>query len=153
MRTSSPPLAAAGRSQARASVRGVRQKAKDNFMTRDWEIIRAILIRLEESETPDSFVRMKDFDGVSDQVVAYNMRLLRDAGCIEAAIRETSTGDNLIGAAVARRLTPKGHDLLDTIRNESVWAQIKEKFRSKGLDMTVDLVIGVGTRVIQSMLA
>jgi predicted transcriptional regulator len=122
-------------------------------MTRDWEIIRAILVRLEESATPNSVVRMKDFDGIEEQSVAYNMRLLQDADCIEANIHETSTGDNLIGAAIARRLTPKGHDLLDSIRNESVWNQIKEKFQSRGLDMSIDMVISVGKRIMESMLA
>jgi len=122
-------------------------------MTRDWEIIRAILIRLEESNTPDAVVDMKHFDGIEEQSVAYNMRLLRDADCIEALIIESTTGDNLIGAAIARRLTPKGHDLLDSIRNESVWSQIKERFQSKGLDMTVDLVISVGRRIMQSMIS
>lgn len=122
-------------------------------MTRDWEIIRAILIRLEESKTPNAVVNMKDFEGIEGQAIAYNMRLLRDADCIEANILETSTGDLKIGAAIARRLTPKGHDLLDSIRNESVWGEIKEKFRSKGLEMTVDLVISVGKRIMESMLA
>lgn len=121
-------------------------------MTRDWEIIRAILIRLEESNTPNSVVNMKDFDSIEEQAVAYNMRLLRDAGCIEANILDTSTGDNLIGAALARKLTSKGHDLLDTIRNESVWAQIKHKFQSRGLDMTIDMVINVGRHIMVSML-
>lgn len=122
-------------------------------MTRDWEIIRAILMRLEESSTPNTVVNMNNFEGMEDQAVAYNMRLLRDADCIEANIRETSTGNNLIGAAIARRLTPKGHDLLDSIRNESVWGQIKDKFQSKGVDMTIDMVISVGKRIMESMLA
>lgn len=126
---------------------------RNRTMTRDWEIIRAILVRLEESTTPNSIVRMKDFDGIEEQSVAYNMRLLRDADCIEANIHETSTGDNLIGAAIARRLTPKGHDLLDSIRNESVWNQIKDKFQSRGLDMSIDMVISVGKRIMESMLA
>ncbi|MEE4377298.1 MAG: DUF2513 domain-containing protein [Candidatus Competibacteraceae bacterium] len=121
-------------------------------MTRDWEIIRAILVRLEESSTPNSIVRMGDFDDLEEQDVAYNMRLLSDAGCIEANILKTSTGDNLIASAIARRLTPKGHDLLDSIRNESVWNQVKDKFQSKGLDMTIDMVISVGKRIVESML-
>jgi hypothetical protein len=122
-------------------------------MTRDWEIIREILVRLEESDTPNSTVNMNDFDNIEEQNVAYNIRLLRDERCIEASILESSTGDNQIAAAIARRLTPKGHDLLDSIRNESVWNQTKDKFKSKGLDMTVDLVISVSKHIMESMLA
>lgn len=76
-------------------------------MTRDWDVIREILIRLEESKTPNATVNMKNFDGYDQQAVAYNMRCLHDAGCIEANILETSTGDNLIGAAIAKKTNPQ----------------------------------------------
>lgn len=57
-----------------------------------------------------------------------------------------------MGLLLQKKLTPKGHDLLDSIRNESVWMQVKERFQSKGLDMTIDLVMTVGKKVIESML-
>jgi DNA-binding PadR family transcriptional regulator len=116
-------------------------------MRKDWVIIRQILLRLEEASTPNTFLRAKDFDAFSEQEVAYNMRLLKEAGYIEAIYQESRTGSNELNAAMARRLTNSGHELLDTIRNDSIWSKIKETFRSKGVEMTFDLVIAVGKKI------
>jgi hypothetical protein len=137
----------------RSGTRKQQLDTKGRKMKRDWEIIRAILVGIESSETPNTNLTMRDFDEYSEQEVAYNMRLLSEANCIDAHFIESKTGDHKIAAAYAKKLTPKGHDLLDAIRNDSVWAKIKEKFESKGLDMTIDLVIGVGKRILDAMLA
>jgi hypothetical protein len=121
-------------------------------MTRNWEIIREILLRLESAKTPNAYVNAANFDGLSEQEVAYNMQLLSDAGCIEAKIMNSSSGDGKINAALAIRLKNAGHDLLDTMRNESVWNRLKEKFASNGMDMTIDLVVSVGKKIIEAML-
>lgn len=122
-------------------------------MTRNWEIIREILLRLESTNTPNANVNANSFDELPEQEVAYNMRLLSEAGYIEARIMSSSSGDGKINAALALRLTNAGHDLLDTIRNESVWNKVKEKFTSNGLDMTFDLVVSVGKKIIEAMLS
>lgn len=49
-------------------------------MTRNWEIIREILLRLESTSTPNAYVNVNSFDGLLKQAVAYNMRLLSEAG-------------------------------------------------------------------------
>jgi len=122
-------------------------------MTRNWEIIRDILLRLESANTPNAYVNAKCFDGLPEQEVAYNMRLLHDAGCIEAKIMNSSSGDGKINAALAIRLKNTGHDLLDTMRNESVWHKVKEKFTSSGIDMTIDLAVSVGKKIVEAMLS
>ena len=122
-------------------------------MTRNWEIIREILLRLESTNTPNAYVNANSFDGLPEQEVAYNMRLLSEAGYIEAKITSSSSGDGKIDVALANRLTNVGHDLLDTMRNESVWNKVKEKFTSNGIDMTFDLVVSVGKKIIEAMLS
>ena len=122
-------------------------------MTRNWEIIRAILLRLESTNTPNTNVNANSFDGLPEHEVAYNMRLLSEAGYIEANIVDSHSGNGNIDVALAHRITNTGHDLLDTIRNESVWKKVKEKFTSNGLDMTFDLVMGVGKKIVEAMLS
>lgn len=122
-------------------------------MTRNWEIIREILLSLEGAVTPNTYLNANSFDGLSEQEVAYNMRLLSEAGYIEAKIMNSSSGDGKINAALATRLTNSGHDLLDTMRNDSVWNKVKEQFTSKGIDMTFDLVVSVGKKVMEAMLS
>ena len=121
-------------------------------MKRDWDIIREILLKLEQAETPNTYLKAKDLTSFPMQEVAYNMRLLFQADCIKAIISESSTGNGEIIAAMATHMTDKGHDLLTTIRNEGVWVKVKNKFVEKGLDMTFDLVIGVGKRVMETLL-
>lgn len=121
-------------------------------MKKDWVIIRQVLLRLEEADTPNTVVRAADFDTFSEQEVAYNIRLLKEAGYIEANYLESRSGNGHINSALARRLTNAGHELLDTIRNDTIWSKIKETFRSKGVDMTFDLVLSVGKRVAEEAL-
>lgn len=112
-------------------------------MVLDWEINRSILLKIEAAPTPNVALKMKDFPEFDAQAVAYSMRYLKEKECIEAEIRSSSAGDNLIAVAIAKRLLPKGHDLLEAIKNDSLWTQIKEKFKAKCLDMSIDLIISV----------
>lgn len=84
-------------------------------MKRDWEIIRQILFRLEEKDKPNSSINMNSFSDLDPQLVGYNMRLLDEAGYIEAKILNCSYGSGEIGMALANTLTNEGHNLLDTI--------------------------------------
>lgn len=121
-------------------------------MVKNWDIIRSILLQLEASETANSALNAHDVKGYQEQEVAYNMRLLSEAGYIKANILESHSGDGHIAAALARRLTNSGHDLLDTIRAESVWSKVKDTFKSKGIDMSFDLVITVGKKIAETLL-
>lgn len=121
-------------------------------MTKDWTIIRAILLRLEAATTPNTVLNAKDLPPFEEQAVAYNIRLLSEAGYIKADIRDSMTGDGRIAIALARRLTNSGHELLDTIRSDTVWRKIQQKFRTSGVEMTFDAVIMVGKKVMESLL-
>ena len=122
-------------------------------MKRDWTIIRAILLELEEAATPNTVVNANNLAPFDEQEVAYNMRLLSEAGFISANILESKAGDGRIIAALARRLTNSGHELLDTIRSDTVWGKIHDKFKSSGVDMTFDLVIMAGKRIMENLLS
>ena len=121
-------------------------------MKKNWEVIREILIRLESSPTPNTALNAKSFPGYSEQEVAYHMRLLNDAGYVKANILESRSGDGHIAAALARQLTNSGHDLLDTIRNDTVWSKVKDKFATSGVEMTFDLIILTGKKIMESIL-
>ncbi|SEM10377.1 Hypothetical protein SAMN05518845_11684 [Variovorax sp. YR750] len=122
-------------------------------MIKNWSIIRAILLRLEAASTANTALNAHQLPEYPEQEVAYNMRLLSEAGYIKADILESKSGDGRIAAAIARGLTNSGHDLLDTIRNDTVWAKIQETFKAKSIDMTFDLVITVGKRIMESLLS
>jgi len=39
-----------------------------------------------------------------------------------------------------RTITWKGHELLDSVRRDTVWVKIKQAAMDRGLDMTFDLI-------------
>jgi hypothetical protein len=121
-------------------------------LIKNWTIIREILLKLEAADTPNTVLNAKDISPFTEQEVAYNMRLLGEAGFIKANILESSEGDGHIASALARSLTNAGHELLETIRNDTVWGKIQETFNTKGIEMTFDLVIAVGKRAMEGIL-
>lgn len=122
-------------------------------MKRDWDIIRAVLLRLEEDSRANPVVNANSFGpAYAEQEVAYNMRLMDEMGLIAAKIQESRSGDGAIRVALARSMTHRGHDVLDSIRNETIWHRVKDTFKKKGLDMTVELVIEVAKVTAKAVL-
>jgi hypothetical protein len=121
-------------------------------MKRDWDIIRDVLLALEASPTPKTFLRPVDLPQHDQQAVGYNMWLLEGAGFVQGKFLWSSSGDGKINSAIVLTMTNAGHELLNTIRNETAWSKIKDTFKTKGLDMTFDLVLTVGKRVMEAML-
>jgi predicted transcriptional regulator len=122
-------------------------------MRRDWKIIRQILLELEAAPTATTALRASEVQGFAEQEVAYNMRLLREAGYINATISDSMSGDGGIAVALARSMTNSGHELLDTIRSDTVWEKIQDKFKTSGVEMTFDLVLATGKKIIEAMLS
>ena len=118
-------------------------------MKRDWDVIRAILVSLEE--LPDRRpLNPGEIKIASIDEVSYNMNLLVDRRFIEGQAQSTvgmGYGPPLV---TAWALTWSGHELLDSIRQESTWSHVKETAISKGLDLTFDVVVGLARAYISS---
>lgn len=91
-------------------------------MKRDLDLVRRILLHLEESgESADpsgwnAFVE----EGYELIQIHYHVRLLNDAGLIEA--------DEIVpGQWWPERMTWSGHEFLDAARNEDLWREMKAK--------------------------
>jgi len=82
-------------------------------VVRNWDTVRAILLKLEAAQTAHTTLTLDQVDGIAPQEVGYHMMLLKEAGLIEANILKSSTGDGAIATALARRLTWEGHEILD----------------------------------------
>jgi hypothetical protein len=94
-------------------------------MKRDWDLIREILLKIEEKDNGqgDSFSRQElGLKDITDQKFYYHSRLMAEAGLIEG---EANIGDDIYGV-MPTRLTNVGHDFLDNIRSQSIWSKVKE---------------------------
>lgn len=117
-------------------------------MPRDWDLVRAILLALEQLQDPNGTLAPTEVPNYDAGLVAYHFLLLGQAGMIEALNTSSSSGRS----AVAQRLTWAGHELLDAIRSQTIWQQIKKRAREKGVDLTLDVIIALAKQVVQSIL-
>jgi hypothetical protein len=114
-------------------------------MKRNWDTIREVLTRLEELPNTDSTLQLSDFPNEHAYEYSYHVELLIDAGLIEGEMfRTLGRGPTDF---FAKRLTWLGHELLDSIRSDTVWNKTKKTFASKGIDMTFDLVKSVASEI------
>jgi len=112
-------------------------------MTRDWDVIREILIKLEDSTSPSSILQLSDFPSEQRKIISYHSELLIEAGLINGEMIKTmgrETPEFLI-----TRLTWNGHEFLDTIKNDTVWTKTKKSFNKSGISMSFEIIKSVAT--------
>lgn len=120
-------------------------------MKRDLDLIRRILLAVELSDDdPRELVDLDVGDEHSLTVVAEHVRLLHEAGLIEAANEETFGPDGY--RWVPKRLTWAGHDFLDAARDLSIWNEAMQRVKSTvgsvGVSLLKELLQGLARQSI-----
>ncbi|PVX40527.1 uncharacterized protein DUF2513 [Pasteurella langaaensis DSM 22999] len=116
-------------------------------MKRDWELIRKILIKLEQ-KVDDTPLDSESIKGVSPDIVAYHYKILAQADLI--CIEDNSTmGDEDF---VAIDLTWQGHEFLDKIRSDTAWNKVKQVIKTKGIDLSFEAIKLAGQSLLISLL-
>ena len=121
-------------------------------MKRDWELVRKILLAIEELEDIEEFHHFKngvwsfsgDYEEFSQQQVLYHVVLLIN----EKFIWGTLDG-NEIGEIYG--LTWKGHEYAEKLRSYPRWEKIKEEIKKKGLDFGADTIMDLIRKGIGSI--
>jgi hypothetical protein len=91
-------------------------------MKLDKDLVREVLLAVEaDAGDPRAWVEM-DIPGHDYLEVAYHIQILDEAGFLEA--EDLGSHDGY--AWRAKRLTYKGHEFLDTVRDPVVWRKTKE---------------------------
>lgn len=105
-------------------------------MRRDMDLARAILLELEKctytGECHDISV-----DGYPPEEINYHIRLLCEAGLIEAT-DETTNLQSPYPEWKAIAITWDGHEFLDSARNDTRWERAKSVIRERGAALTLD---------------
>ncbi len=119
-------------------------------MERNWDLVRKILLKLEAMPNTLSELYPDQITGSDEELTAYHMHLLDQAGLIKArCIRGLDTPLN----CVATSLTWDGHEFLDKIRSDTVWNKVKSTAREKGLSLSLDVIKITATAAIKAMLS
>jgi hypothetical protein len=105
-------------------------------MKRDMDLLRALLLKVEETPagTPTGTGRWFKIavDGYTADEVCYNALLAKDAGLIEAKFLGGSN------EFVVQRLTFAGHEFLDAAREDKVWNKAKQTILSNAGALTLE---------------
>ena len=112
-------------------------------MKRDMDLIRTILLEIEEHQDPGSAVTLKA-PGYSPLQIAYHVKLLTQAGLIEAL--DASHMQSL--AWIPTSLTWSGHEFLDTARNDTVWQKVKAELKDKGMSLPFELIQQLAVKIV-----
>lgn len=110
-------------------------------MRRDNDLIRTILLATELATDYLNLDRVDLGEWTRDEWV-YHIRLLNEQGYLQASIQYA---DNIAYLVTVSGLTGTGHDLLDEIRSDTVWAKVKTAL--------LDTAGTVGLEVIKTMAA
>jgi len=116
-------------------------------MKRDLDIIRTILLEIEARTGEESCLSYDSFpdepEGETPERI-YNVRLLVSSGYVE--------GKNHAFGADITSLTWEGHDLLDAIRDETVWTQTKDKVKKGVVSTSLEVVKGVAEGITKGLI-
>lgn len=123
----------------------------DTSMKLDKDLVREILLAIEASDTPpDSWIDLT-IESHSEDEVSYHVMLLHDAGFIVGKdLSEDSAFDWR-----PQRLTYRGHEFLDTVRDREVWRLTKsgaEKAGGVSLALMLEIGKAYGKQVLKDRL-
>jgi len=118
-------------------------------MKRDWDLIRQILLKLEDKPGTTGVAHPNQFSGWDEETVSHHMDLLRQAGLIEAT---TKPGHNAPTFCLARNLTWAWHEFLDSIRSDTAWHRIDGVAKEKGIELSFDAIKRIAAYLIESVM-
>jgi hypothetical protein len=108
------------------------------------DLIRQILLKVEGYENPYPVLDPLTIDGYDWHVVGEHVKLLTESDYLDSM--EIDYG------LCPTRLTMKGHDFLDSIRNDGVWKKVKEQVTEKGGGFTMEILRSLATQALSQLL-
>lgn len=119
-------------------------------MKRDLDLIRHILIVIENSDSDKLTVDSFTTDEFNEKMVSFHISLLLDCGYIEAA-KFTVIGQKY-QQYIVKRMTSSGYDYLDAIRSDNIWFKTKEALKSIGNSASLDIIKAIAGKIALSIL-
>lgn len=114
-------------------------------MKRNPDLIREILMELEQEDSVAPPMLTFDRDGGEQETRARHVLLAEEAGLLTHAAQ--SPVSNLRYLFPSVRLTNAGYDFLDVIRTESGWSKLKARAAAAG-GVGLQFLVGVATAVV-----
>lgn len=141
-------------------------------MKRDLELLRDILLQLENDDytkihkiTVESFINSPDLSDERNPFgdpralspfeqeatkISYHLELLLDEGFIE--VTEAPILGRTYKNFFIKRITSRGHDYLDSVRDDSIWSATKDKIGSMIENVSLSTIVAVAQNLIKARL-
>lgn len=118
-------------------------------MKRDMDLIRDILLAIESSnEDPRGWINI-EIESHTKQEISYHLEMLDEVGLVDALDASTMGPDGYEWKA--KRLTYRGHEFLDAIREQEVWRETKEAAQQGGTE-ALEFIWEIAKAVIKKKL-
>lgn len=110
-------------------------------MKLDKDLVREILLAVEDSDhSPEESITLS-LKSRTPQEVSYHVMLLHEAGLIVG--RDASVLADVFPVWQPKRLTYRGHEFLDTVRDNEVWRRTKAGAEKAGV-ASLGLILEIG---------
>ncbi|CAH6898282.1 conserved hypothetical protein [Vibrio chagasii] len=115
-------------------------------MKRDMELIRKIMLFLEEQINPS--IRNVEIPGIDEHVINYHIVLLIEAELIQGNVsRELGPNPAIPNYVRVYRVTWQGHEFIDNFRNEEIWNTFKTEFK----EMSFSSLTTIGKQLVEGI--
>jgi len=114
-------------------------------MKRDMKLVRYLLFLLED-RSDASVLTISEVAGYTKDEVQYHFNLMYEAELISAEPVRSSTSDRVVRVHPFC-LTWNGHELLDTIRDDSIFNATLERLKSIGGKAAISVLTAVATKL------
>src|SRR5580704_6518329 len=117
-------------------------------MKRDMDLVRKILLAMEAHAAgyaPTPFT----IAGYEQEVINHHVYLMSQGELVTAVVT-TAMGDASPGA-LPLTITWTGHDFLDTVRNDTVWAKVKTELKDRGITLPFSLLQALAIKIAASL--
>lgn len=118
-------------------------------MQRNLDLIRDMLLRIESNENPVMYCHDFVTEDISHDVVTYHLNLLLDSMYINASCRGAVNSPTQY---TIKGLTTRGHDYLDSVRDDTLWSNLKKKLGSSIASLPLSVVPDIAISYLKSML-
>lgn len=119
-------------------------------MVRNWDLIRIILEKIEQDSFND-FILDKEYEkldfliSLSEEekrkIIFGHLEILIGAGILKhIEVMRNDEGDFVFWDFRGAYVTMEGHDLLDALRNKTVWKKVKELSKRSGISLSWEFI-------------
>lgn len=119
-------------------------------MIRDWQIVKEILVNVENNTLSEFFSEKRYKDLITDvhrddqeilKIILGHFEILLDAGILKnGQVIRDSEGEFSYWDFKGTYISMTGHDLLDALRDKAIWQKIKKMSKRSGVSLSWEFI-------------